>query len=37
MLYEDCRFHDLGNVYCGDLLKGKLFNVELYESHVSFI
>jgi hypothetical protein len=40
MLYEDCRFqltHDLGNVYCGDLLKGRLFNVELYESHVSFI
>jgi hypothetical protein len=23
--------HDLGSVYCGDLLKGRLFNVELYE------
>jgi hypothetical protein len=24
--------HDLGNIYCGDLLKGRLFNVELYET-----
>lgn len=39
-LHEDCscRFtHDLGNVYCGDYLNGRIFNTELWGSHISFI
>jgi hypothetical protein len=37
VLHEDCRCrltHELGNVYCGDFLKGGLFHVELYETIV---
>jgi hypothetical protein len=35
LFHEDDRYrytHDVGNFYCGDLLKGRLFNVELFET-----